>query len=35
MDWIRVAQDRDEWRTLVNTEMNPRVPKNVGRFLSS
>jgi hypothetical protein len=22
MDWIDVAQDRDQWRTLVNTVMN-------------
>jgi hypothetical protein len=26
MDWIDVAQDRDQWRTLVNTVMNLRVP---------
>jgi hypothetical protein len=25
MDWIRLAQDRDQWRALVNTEMNIRV----------
>jgi hypothetical protein len=25
MDWIDVAQDRDEWRALVNTAMNLRV----------
>jgi hypothetical protein len=22
MDWIRLAQDRDHWRVLVNTVMN-------------
>jgi hypothetical protein len=22
MDWIGLAQDRDRWRALVNTEMN-------------
>jgi hypothetical protein len=22
MDWIDLAQDRDQWRTLVNTVMN-------------
>jgi hypothetical protein len=26
MDWIDVAQDRDQWRALVDTVMNLRVP---------
>jgi hypothetical protein len=26
MDWIDVAQNRDQWRVLVNTVMNLRVP---------
>jgi hypothetical protein len=34
MDWTDVAQDRDQWRALVNTVMNLWVPKNVGEFLS-
>jgi hypothetical protein len=25
VDWIDVAQDRDQWRALVNTVMNLRI----------
>jgi hypothetical protein len=35
MDWFDLAQDREQWRTLVNTIMNLRVPQNAGKFLSS
>jgi hypothetical protein len=26
MDWIDLAQDSDQWRALVNTVMNLRIP---------
>jgi hypothetical protein len=30
MDWIVLAQNGDQWRALVNTAMNFRVPENSG-----
>jgi hypothetical protein len=35
MDWIDLAQDRDQWRILVNVVMNLQVPYCVGKSLSS
>jgi hypothetical protein len=26
VDWIEMAQDRDQWRALFNTILNLRVP---------
>jgi hypothetical protein len=34
MDRIHLAQDRNQWWTLVNTEMNLRVPYIIQNFLS-
>jgi hypothetical protein len=34
MDWINVAEDKDQWRALVNKVMNFRAPQNNGHFLS-
>jgi hypothetical protein len=33
VDWIDLAQDREQWRALVNTVMNLGVVENVGKFL--
>jgi hypothetical protein len=35
VNWIDTAQDRDQWRALVNTLLNLRVPWNAGKFLST
>jgi hypothetical protein len=35
MDGIKLAQDSDRWRTLVNVVMKLRVTENAGNFLTS
>jgi hypothetical protein len=35
VDRIDLAQDKIQWRDLLNTVINFRVPKNPGNFLTS
>jgi hypothetical protein len=35
VDWMHLAQDRDQWWDFVNTLMNLRVPHKAGNFLTS
>jgi hypothetical protein len=34
MDWINLAQDRDQWKALMNTVMKLRVPSNARKLFS-
>jgi hypothetical protein len=34
VNWIDMAQKRDQWRALVNTVFNLLVPSNAGKILS-
>jgi hypothetical protein len=35
VDRIHLAQDRDQWRVVVKTVMNLRIPYKAGNFLTS
>jgi hypothetical protein len=35
VDWMHLAQDRDQRQALVNTVMNLWVPQTAGNFLTS
>jgi len=35
VDWIHLAQDREQWLAAVNTVMNLRVPHKTANFLTS
>jgi hypothetical protein len=35
IDWIHLAQDREEWRTVLDMVMNLRVIHTVGNFCAS
>jgi hypothetical protein len=33
VDWMHLAQDRDQWQAIVNTLMNFQVPQKYREFL--
>jgi hypothetical protein len=35
VNWIHLAEDRDQWRSLLKTAMNLQVPQNTGNFFTS
>jgi hypothetical protein len=32
VDWIHLAQDRDQWRPVLNKVMNLRIPQEAGNL---
>jgi len=34
VNWMHLAQVRDQWRTFTNTVMKLRVPQKAGSFLT-
>ena len=34
MEWLQLAQNRHEWRILMNTVMNLQISYNVGNLLT-
>jgi hypothetical protein len=34
VDWTELIQDKDQWRVVVNTVLNLRVPGKVQNFLA-
>jgi hypothetical protein len=34
VDWMHLAQHKDQWQVLVNTIMNLLVPSQAGNFLT-
>jgi hypothetical protein len=34
VDWIGLAKDRDRWRAVVNSVLNPQVPSNSEKLSS-
>jgi hypothetical protein len=34
VDWIDIAEDRDQWKTLVNTVLNLLLQQNARKFFS-
>jgi ribosome biogenesis protein Nip4 len=35
VDWMQMVQDRDKWRSLVNTVMKLRIPQKAGTSLTT